>query len=199
MKKHIVFAAVAGSASLAAAQNFSLSLVPSVSSTAQGGSFTLTVYGDADVGTHLLGGAFSIETNSACVEEMTWQAAAWSSFNTDGGHAGEGNYNEVIFGQFVLPPIFLPGAGSELGGAIGSFTIQLNNRSDVYEPIDFQLVAGTPYALETVDSMTGESFRSSDGTLALGSARVIGCFPTPGVCSVLGFGGLVASRRRRFS
>jgi hypothetical protein len=195
MKKHMIFAAIAGSASLAAAQNFSLSLVPSTTAPLPGGSFTLTVFGDADVGTHFLGGAFSLESDGQCIQSMTWSPASWSQFNTDGGFAGDGDYNEVVFGQLVLPPVFLPGAGSELGSAIGTYTIVLDPGIGDFQ-IDFQLVGSSPFTLETVDAVTGQTFQSSDGTLTLGSARVA-LIPSPGALSVLGLGGLVATRRRR--
>jgi hypothetical protein len=90
-------------------------MTPSVSSTVEGGSFTVTVFGDADTGSHLLGGAFGLSSDSALIDSMSWTNAAWSAFNTDGGYAGNGNYNEVIFGQLVIPGIFPPAPGSELG------------------------------------------------------------------------------------
>ncbi len=195
MKKRMIMAALAGSASLAAAQNFSLSLVPSTTAPFPGSSFTLTVFGDADVGTHILGGAFSLESDGQCIQSMTWTPASWSQFNTDGGFAGDGDYNEVVFGQLVLPPVFLPVAGSELGSAIGTYTIVLDPGIGDFQ-IDFQLVGASPFTLETVDAQTGQTFQSSNGTLTLGSARVA-LIPSPGALSVLGLGGLVATRRRR--
>ena len=108
MKNAVALIAVAGIASVAAAQNFSLSMTPSVSQTVEGGNFTVTVYGDADMGSHILGGAFGLSSDSALIDSMTWSPAAWSAFNTDGGYAGNGNYNEVIFGQLVIPGIFPP-------------------------------------------------------------------------------------------
>ena len=191
----VVCASLAGLASVASAQNFSLSLVPSAGTIEPGGSFTLSVYGDADVGTHFLGGAFSLESNGSCISSMQWTNAAWSVFNTDGGFAGDGDYNEVIFGQIVIPGIFPPAPGSELGELIGSFTVQLDaGIGDFW--IDFNLVGASPFTLETVDSVTGQTFRSSDGNLTLGSASV-GLIPSPGALSMLGLSGLLVSRRRR--
>lgn len=196
--RHLIVAAVAGIATPAIAQNFSLSLVPSAQTIDTSGgqaTFTVTVYGDADVGTHLLGGAFALETNSTCVIDMSWQNAAWSAFNTDGGYAGNGNYNQVVFGQLVIPGIFPPAPGSEVGSAIGSFNVTVT--SGGFGSIDFQLVAGSPFTLETVDAVTGNTFQSSSGTLSLGSATIWPCIPTPGACSVFMIAGLAASRRRR--
>jgi hypothetical protein len=190
----LIVSAVAGCALCASAQEFSLSLVPSATAPGLGGSFTMSVYGDADQGTHLLGGAFSLISNSECIAGMSWTPADWSSFNTDGGYAGSGNYNQVVFGQLVIPPIFPPAPGSELGGLIGTYTIQLGQLGTGV--IDFQLVAGTPFTLESIDNTTGETFQSTSGTIALGSARIT-CFPTPGGCSAFAAAGLIAVRRRR--
>ncbi len=195
MKKTITGIAFAGLASTVMAQNFSLSLVPSFTNIAPGGSFTLSVYGDADIGTHLLGGAFSLESNGECISSMQWTNAAWSVFNTDNGYAGNGDYNQVIFGQLVIPGIFPPAPGSELGSLIGTFTVQLDPGIGDFV-IDFQLLAGTPFTLETVDAVTGETFRDPIGNLTLGSARVA-LIPAPAAMPLLLGGGLIATRRRR--
>ena len=195
MKNAVALIAVAGIASVAAAQNFSLSMTPSVTSTGQGGSFTVTVFGDADVGTHFSGGAFALSSDSALIDSMTWSPAAWSAFNTDGGYAGNGNYNEVIFGQLVLPPVFLPGAGSELGSALGSF--QVNLVAEGAGVIDFQLIASTgDFSLQSVDSASGALFDDSNGQLSLGGGSVT-VTPAPSALALLGLGGIAAGRRRR--
>ena len=191
----VLVAGVAGLASQASAQNFSLALVPSATTVNEGGTFTLSVYGDADAGSHLLGGAFSLESNSACIVDMSWQNASWSAFNTDGGYAGNGNYNQVIFGQLVIPGIFPPAAGSELGGLIGSFSVTVSTGGD--GPLFFQLIAGSPFTLETVDSVSGTTYQSSSGAISLGSATVFACIPSPGTLAILGLGGLASARRRR--
>jgi len=195
MKNAVALIAVAGIASVAAAQNFSLSMTPSVSQTVEGGNFTVTVYGDADMGSHILGGAFGLSSDSALIDSMTWSPAAWSAFNTDGGYAGNGNYNEVIFGQLVIPGIFPPAPGSELGEAIGSF--QVNLAASGAGIIDFQLVASTgDFSLQSVDSVSGALADDSQGQLSLGSARVT-VTPAPSALALLGLGGLAAGRRRR--
>lgn len=195
MKNAVALIAVAGIASVAAAQNFSLTVVPSTTSVAEGGTFTLSVYGDADQGTHMLGGAFSLSSDNALVDSMSWSNAAWSAFNTDGGDAGNGNYNEVIFGQLVIPGIFPPAAGSELGGLIGSF--QVNLAAAGAGIIDFQLNASTgPFSLQSVDSVSGALFDNSNGQLSLGSTRVT-VTPAPSALALLGLGGIAAGRRRR--
>ena len=156
------------------------------------------VIGDADVGTHMLGGAFSLESNGECINDIQWTNAAWSAFNTDGGYAGEGDYNQIIFGQLIIPgvpPFDQPAPGSELGSLIGTFTVFLDPAIGDFS-IGFNLVAGSPFSLETIDIATGETFQSSSGNLSLGSASVI-VIPSPGTIPVLGGLGLLAARRRR--
>jgi len=190
-----VVISLAGLASSAFAQNFELSIVlSSETADTSGGSavVTATVYGDADVGTHMLGGSFSLVSNSQMVQGMTWTPASWSAFNTDNGYAGNGNYNEIIFGQLVIPGIFPPALGSELGGEIGTFEITLTGLGQA----NFQLVAGSPFTLETVDGITGSTAIDTNGTLSLGSAS-IGILPAPGGLSIFALGGFCFSRRRR--
>lgn len=191
----IILLSVSGLATAASAQHFSLSIVPSVSTFDTSGGpaiITATVYGDADVGTHLLGGSFSMVSNSQNVQNITWVPAAWSVFNTDGGYAGSGNYNGVIFGQLVIPGIFPPAPGSELGAEIGSFEFTLTGIGEVR----FDLIPGTPFTLESVDEFTGSQYNDTVGTLSLGSASVT-MLPAPGVTPLLAFGGFHLSRRRR--
>ena len=188
-------ALLAGFTSSALAQNFSLSIVLSslTADTSAGSAIvTATVYGDADIGTHILGGSFALESNSQMVQNMTWTPASWSAFNTDNGYAGNGNYNTVVYGQLVIPGIFPPAPGSELGGEIGSFEITLAG----FGLAEFQLVAGLPFTLETVDEFTGSLYNDTTGSLSLGSASVT-ALPAPGVIPLLAFGGFHLSRRRR--
>mgnify|MGYP003142492757 FL=1 len=198
MKKSrsIILLSMTGLATAASAQNFSLSiLLSSQTADTSGGSavVTATVYGDADVGTHMLGGSFSLVSNSQMVQDMTWTPAFWSSFNTDGGYAGNGNYNETNYGQlWPLGGIFPPPPSSALGMAIGSFEITLAGTGEV----EFDLVAGSPFSLQTVDEFTGVAYLDTDGTLSLGSAS-ISILPAPGGLSFFALGGFCLSRRRR--
>lgn len=198
MNRVVFFAACAGMASVGAAQNFSLSLVPSISDIHQSQVFTVDVYGDADVGTHMLGGSFALESDGQCITDMQWNSAPWSAFNTDGGFAGDGDYNEIIFGQLIIPgvpPFDIPAPGSELGSLIGSFTVFLDQAIGDTS-ITFQLVEASPFSLEVIDINTGETFQSSNGNLSLGSATITG-IPTPGTIPIFAGLGLLASRRRR--
>ena len=195
----LVCICLAGTASTGFAQQFSLTLVPgsiTIDTFGGGGSFTAAVYGDADVGTHLLGGALAIESNSDLVTDITWTPASWSAFNTDGGYAGNGNYNQVIFGQLVIPgvpPFDVPAPGSELGGLIGVFPIQTVQFCGVLE---FNPVAGSPFALEVIDAITGETWRSGTDNLALNGFQV-NVVPAPASTVLLSGAGLLFARRRR--
>jgi len=194
MKNALTLIAIAGMASAASAQNFSLSIV-APTEVAEGAIFTIEVIGDADVGTHMLGGSFSMTSGSGLIASMAWTPAGWSAFNTDGGYAGNGDYNPVVFGQLVIPgvpPFDVPAAGSELGEAIGSFQVTLGAGAGV---IDFVLVGESPFSLETIDA-NGGGGNSSNGNLTLNGASVT-VTPAPSALALLGLGGIAAGRRRR--
>ena len=194
MKSTIAIVAIAGFAAAASAQNFSLS-IGGPTKVDEGDTFTIEVSGDSDFGTHLAGGAFSLESNSGLISGMSWTPAGWSAFNEDNGYAGNGNYNQVVFGQLLLPfpGLDTPGAGSGLGGVIGSFEVTLGAGTGV---IDFSLIAGSPFSLETIDIADFTSAQDVDGTLTLNGLSVI-VSPAPSAMALLGLGGLVAGRRRR--
>ena len=199
MKSTIALVAIAGFAAAASAQSFSLSIAgapASVDGTA-GATITVDIIGDADVGTHMLGGSFSLSSGSSMVSGMSWTAASWSAFNTDGGYAGNGDYNAVIFGQLVIPgvpPFDVPAVGSELGMAIGSFQIMIAAGS--VGQLDLVLGAESPFTLETIDAAAGTTANSANGSLTLNGAS-INVTPAPSAMALLGLGGLVAGRRRR--
>lgn len=194
--KTFAIAAVAGFAAAATAGNsFSLSIVgaPMTVDTSMGAAtFTVDVVGDSSFGTHLLGGAFSMVSGSSNVTAMSWSANAWSVFNTDNGYAGNGDYNQVVFGQLVIPGIFPPAPGSELGGVIGSMQITVEGAG----VLNLDLAGGNPFSLETVDANSGETASSATGSLSLNGAS-INLVPAPSAMALLGLGGLVAGRRRR--
>lgn len=202
MKNAMCVFAVAGLVGSASAQDFSLSIAgaPTTVGATFGVTITIDIIGDASVGTHMLGGSFALEIvgGNSTVLDMTWIPAAWSAFNTDGGFDGNGNYNQVIFGQLVIPgvpPFDVPAAGSELGSLIGSFQIEISAING-FIALDLFLVAQDPFSLEVLDVVTGETFQSSAGNLALNGASIY-MLPTPSSLALIGLGGLAASRRRR--
>jgi hypothetical protein len=200
MKNTMCMIAVAGLTASVSAQEFSLSIssaAATIDTTGGSAVFTIDIIGDASVGTHMLGGSFSLVTGSSFVSDMTWIPASWSAFNTDGGFAGGGDYNPVIFGQLVIPgvpPFDQPAPGSEIGSRIGSFQVMIEGQ--LCGVIDFQLVAQSPFTLEVLDLDTGETFQSSDGNLTLNGASVFSV-PSPASLAILGIGGLATLRRRR--
>lgn len=192
MNNTVVYIAFAGLATGALAQDFSLSLVGPTN--IEGGvPFEIEVYGDSTFGTHLAGGGFSLESNSSLVNDISWVPASWSAFNEDSeGYLGNGNYGQVVFGQLLLPfpGLDTPGVGSELGGLIGTYFVTIQQLGH----IDFNLVAASPFTLETIDIATFESAQDVDGTLTLNGLSIT---PAPSSVALLGLGGLVATRRRR--
>ena len=198
MKKSITMIALAGIAFSASAQDFSLSIT-APTSISEGAVFTVDVIGDASVGTHMLGGGFSLVTTSgeSIIQDIVWIPAQWSSFNTDNGYGGNGSHNGVIFGQLVIPDIpgfDIPAPGSEIGSSVGSFQISIGSFNGVGR-LDMNLVAADPFTLQVIDIATGETFSSGDGNLILNGLSIT--FPAPSSLALLGLGGLAAGRRRR--
>lgn len=198
MKHAITLITLAGLISAASGQTFTLSIVPESDLFDGSTTQTLGVYGDADIGTHMLGGGFGLSTNSSMlISNISWTPATWSSFNSDDfGYDGNGNYGQIIFGQLVIPgvpPFDVPAAGSEIGSAIGFFEIELTEPLNLLSRLDFNLVTFSPFTLEVIDINAGTAFQDTDGTLVLNGLSI----PTPSTLALLGFGGLAARRRRR--
>ncbi|MBL4697454.1 MAG: PEP-CTERM sorting domain-containing protein [Phycisphaerales bacterium] len=202
MKKASLLIALAGLTAAAAAQDFSLSIAgaPTTIDATNGATITIDIIGDSTHGEVMMGGRFSMISGSGLISNMTWTPAPWSAFNTDGGYAGNGDYNEVAFGQISHQGPQT--AGSQLGMAIGSFQIQIAAGS--FGVIDLEILGGLPFALETAfwpfDGFpTGGAVDvrdSSNGTLILNGAS-INVVPAPSALALLGLSGLAASRRRR--
>ncbi len=203
MKSTITLVAVAGLASAAAAQTGSLSIVPSamtVDSTTTT-SFTLSVYADADFGTAVAGGGYSLSATGGAgiVTNMTVGVPDWAALGfQDDGHAGDGNYNGVIFGQLIFPPFIPADPGSLLDSGpvlISTFTVTI--ASDSAGVIDWSTGGGVgPFVIEifTDDGGSGSFTQLTD--LDFGGAQV-NVVPAPSAMALLGLGGLVAGRRRR--
>ena len=197
MKNTVLLIALAGLTTAASAEDFSLSMEgPSV---VDGSSvFTIDIIGDSTFGTHMLGGTFGIvNSGDQVVTDMTW-TPSWSYFNTDHGHAGGGNYNQVVFGQLILPhppPLGGPAPGSELGSSVGSFQITVDTDMEFWE-IELGFVTYEPFTLEIFDNNSWATMNDTQGNLILNDIT-IRSVPAPSALALLGFGGLAASRRRR--
>ena len=211
MKNVVVFTALAGlaSAAVAGAPSGTLSIIPStmtVDSSATT-SFTLAVYGDANFGTHLFGGAFALDATGGegIVTGMSYTSATWAEGGlNDRGAGADGDYDGIVFGQIILGPPFNipPAAESALGGGgvfIGSFQVEIAANSE--GTINWQAIADSisTFALEVYDEnqgLPGVRIANDDFT-GFGSASVNVVIPAPSSMALLGLGGLVAGRRRR--
>jgi len=207
MRTNIVLAAVAGLASCAAGQSGSLSIVASQSvvDTTMTTSFTLSVYADADFGTHITGAAFNLGAvgGDESVIDMVATGAAWGGLGfEDLGHTGGGNTG-MIMGQIVFLPFIPPAAASALGNGpvyLGSFAVTLAANSS--NNIDWTLAGGIgTFALEIIDvnanpngNPPGEITQLTD--IEFGSVSLV-YIPAPSSLALLGLGGLVVGRRRR--
>jgi len=202
MKNTIVLAAVAGIASAAAAQSGSLSIVPSVSTidSTVSTSFTLSVYANADFGTHVFGGGFNMANagGAGIVSDMNFAVETWAAFGAnDFGHAGDGNHDGIRYGQFFIPGLTPPLAESALVDGqllIGVFTVDIAANSAGI--IDWSTLnnPGSTSLLEIFDNGDNSTTQLQGEQ---GSARVTVVVPAPSSMALLGLGGLVAGRRRR--
>jgi len=205
MKNTLVLVAAAGLASVAAAQSGSLSLLSSAATIDNSGSpatFTLSVWGDADFGTAIAGGGFSLNAvgGDALVTDMVASAASWGALGfQDNGHTGGGKTG-MIFGQLIFPP-FIPADPASMLGAgpvrLGSFVVTI--AADTYGVIDWSTGAlGDNFVMEifTDDGGAGTFTQLTAADIDLGGITVI-IYPAPSSVALLGFGGLFAGRRRR--
>jgi len=197
MKNAITLAAIAGIASAAAAQTGALSIVPSdlvVDSTVQT-SFTLSVYGNADFGTHVAGGEFAISaTGGSMVNAMTGDTAAWGALGlNDRGHTGGGNHAGLVFGQLIFPPFIPPAAESALGPVLlGVMTVSID--ADSAGIIDFSTTNGLGFIMEIYNEADGSFTQLTAADFGGAQVEIV---PAPSAMALLGLGGLVAGRRRR--
>ena len=203
MKNALALIAVAGIASAATAQNGSLSMTSSamtVDSTTTT-SFTLSVYADADFGSAIAGGGFSLSAvgGAGIVTDMVGSTPDWAALGfQDNGHAGDGNYNGLIFGQLIFPP-FIPAAPESMLGSgpvlVGTFAVTI--AADSAGVVDWSTGGGVgPFVLEvfTDDGGAGTMTQLTDLDFGGVSVNVV---PAPSAMALLGLGGLVAGRRRR--
>ena len=209
MKNAVLLLAAAGFASAAAAQTGSLAIVgPTGTIDTSGGAatFTISVYADADFGTAVAGGGFSLSADvidwsggAGIVTDMVGSTPDWAALGfQDNGHAGDGNYNGLIFGQLIFPP-FIPAAPESMLGSgpvlVGTFAVTI--AADSAGVVDWSTGGGVgPFVLEvfTDDGGAGTMTQLTDLDFGGVSVNVV---PAPSAMALLGLGGLVAGRRRR--
>jgi hypothetical protein len=208
MRKQVILASIAGLSSVAAAQSASLSIVASQTNSGLGGSFTLSVYADADFGTHVTGTAFTLNAvgGEGIISSIESNgAASWGALGEDDfGDAGNGSHAGFIMGQIVFLPFIQPNAESALGNGpvfLGSFTVI--TEPDACDGVVTWTVGGGigTFALEIIDinanpggNPPGEVFQIADPDFGSASISII---PAPSSGALLGLGALVATRRRR--
>jgi len=203
MKNALALIAVAGIASAASAQSGSLSITSSaatVDSTTTT-SFTLSVWGDADFGTHISGGGFAMNAvgGAGVVTGMTAASTAWGALGfEDLGYAADGNHNGMIFGQLIFPPFIPADPASALGAGpvlLGTFAVSIAANSA--GTVDWSTAGGVgDFILEifTDDGAAGSFTQLAQVAQGSTSVNVV---PAPSAMALLGLGGLVAGRRRR--
>ena len=198
--KQVILGSVAGFASAAAAQSVSLSIVPSSATLdiTVTGSFTLSIYGNADFGTAIAGGEFAISAVGATnnITGMTGEAAAWGAgFQNDRGYDGNGGHNGLVFGQLIFPPVLNPAPESALPGPVLLGVMTVTVEPDFCGIVDFSTANGVgDFVLEIFDGGDGSFTQVAD--VSHGTASV-GLIPAPSTAALLGLGGLLAGRRRR--
>ena len=177
----ITIIAICGCASAAAAQQFSLSLVPSTTNPTPGSTFTASLVADADVGTHVLGGGFRmgrIGTGNIPTSNITWVPAEWSAFNTVGNYLPSGFFTNTQFGQLVIPDVFPPGPGSDLPNAtIGHFIFEIADDWDG-QPMEYLPIAFDPFSLQVIDVQTGEIYTNTEDNISFHGFTI--SIPAPG-------------------
>ncbi len=202
MKNTLALIAVAGIATVASAQSGSLSMTSSAASVDTSGAaatFTLSVWGDADFGTHIAGGGFALSATGGAgiVTSMGASVPAWGALGfEDNGSAGDGNYNAVIFGQLIFPPVIAPSADSSLAnGAVLLATFSVTAAADSSGVIDWSTAdSGGDFVLEIFNDADSSFTRLTSVDFGGVSVNVV---PAPSAMALLGLGGLVAGRRRR--
>jgi len=201
MRNAIVLMAVSGIASAAAAQTATLNIVASQSvvSPFVTNMITLSVYGSADFGTHIAGGGFSISANGGAggIGATVGTVAPWGAIGlNDLGDGGDGNYNGLVFGQLIFPPLFPPAPESDFTGGevlLATFSVEILPGFSFIEWSTALAPVGGGVVLQIYDAGDGSL---TDVTVAnFGSAQIF--IPAPSSVALLGLGGLVAGRRRR--
>ncbi len=197
---------LAGMAFPCAAQNFSLWLEPS--SMTPNGTFTVGVYGDADVGTAYLAGSFGLSVESLAgenqVSNITWDLHVGGEFLVqyfDNGYGGNGTHLGTSFYQLIVPSCGMVfDCGRPYGELIGSFTIEM----DPHAMGDYEIsLLSAPdlnlpvqHTFEVYDQTSGHLYNDSQGTLTL-TGTTVTVVPAPAGLGSLLLCGLLASRRTR--
>ena len=193
---------VCGLASSAFGQNFNLWLEPSGMSPE--GTFTVSVYGDSDLGGVYVSGVMGLQVSTLSgqgrVSNISWDFDLVGNYLQldEVGYLGDGMHGEVGYAWFVGCGIF-PCETTDLGAPIGHFTIVVD--PDAFETYQIDLIAGPdlnpayPYTIEVADPL-GNLYNDSQGSLTLTGATV-SVVPSPGLVSIMTMCAMLSSRRIR--
>jgi hypothetical protein len=200
MNKALILGAVAGLASGAAAQSWSLSIegAPSTVDTTVTTVFTVDIVANADFGTHVAGGSFALDSTGAtdAVVNVGASAAAWAAVGeANRGYAGGGDHNGLVYGQVIFPPFLQPSPDSALAGGsiVASLSIEVLAGSTGVLDLNLISDALAPFDIEIYDANSGTFTNTAQGSFGSASVNLI---PSPSALVLLGLGGLVAGRRR---
>ncbi len=202
MKNAIALAAVAGLATAASAQSWSLSIsgAPASINTTVTTVFTVDVIATADFGTHVAGGAFELDSTGAdaAVVNVDASASMWAAIGeNDRGYLGNGDHAGLVFGQVIFPPFLNPAPESAFANGdviVGSLVIEVLAGSTGLLNLNLAADGQSPFGLEIWDEATGEFNNAGAGSYGSASVNLV---PAPSAMALLGLGGLVAGRRRR--
>ena len=202
MKAAIGLMALSGLASSAFAQSGAISMTvsPTTIDFTSTNSALLSIWGDADFGTHVAGGGFSLTASgdTEIVADMVASAASWGSLGfQDNGYSGDAHHDGVIFGQFILPPFIPPHDASRLGnGPVLLSTIEVIFHRDQAGRVNWLPEdLGEKFVMEIYDEADGSFTRLSGSDITFSGVSI--GLPAPSAIALLGFGGLMTVRRRR--
>lgn len=203
MNNHaLISMCLAGMAVPCASQNFNLWLEPSGMSPE--GTFTVSVYGDSDLGGVYVSGGMGLQVSTLSgqgrVSNISWDFDLVGNYLQldEVGYLGDGMHGEVGYAWFVGCGIF-PCDTTDLGAPIGHFTIEVD--PDAFETYQIDLIAGPdlnpayPYTIEVADPL-GNLYNDSQGSLTLTGATV-SVVPSPGLVSMMTLCAMLSSGRRR--
>jgi conserved repeat domain len=197
MKKALALAAVAGLASVAAAQSLTLNISADRATANVGDTITYTVSANTAASTYILNVNVHFVASDAGLGSAS--AFSWNSWAsaTNNGNASGASLDNVRGGQSLL-------FGAIDGSnpiVLGTFTVTAGAEGELsYGVVKGTAAASAMFITQRSDQgpfgpqFTFASATANGFSLNADSVRII---PAPGAMALLGLGGLAAARRRR--